>query len=146
MKTQTKLLIGGGAALGVVGWMGIRLYIRGEVERTLRDDYDFDTMLQKNPLYKAVASFLDVPNSKELAESTVPVWSMITPYAAIDDILEKGRRSEYWPAHRRASKAPKWVDDLIFTTLRRMNEEQKEKAEQNKIEIEPRKKLWKRIG
>jgi hypothetical protein len=145
MKTTTKWVLGGGAVLGVIGWVQLRLYIRREVERVLREDYEFDTMLQKNPLYKAAASYLNVPDSSELAQSVVPIWSPVTPYAAIDDILLNGRDSVYWPSQRKKSSAPKWVDDLIFSTLRRMSEEE-EKKEVKKIEIKPRKKVWDRVG
>lgn len=121
MSNKTAALLGG-SALVFTGFVGVRLYIRSEVRRILVEDYDFDRLLTKNPLYAAAASYLNVPTSVELAESVVPLWSMVDPYTAIEDILVKKRKSLYWPEKRRKTNAPPQVDDVIFKTLRKMYE------------------------
>ena len=121
MSQKAAALVGGSALL-FTGFVGARLYIRSEVRRTLVEDYDFDRMLTKNPLYAAAASYINVPTSVELAESVVPLWSLVGPYTAIEDILVKKRKSIYWPANRRKTNAPPQVDDAIFKVLRKMYE------------------------
>ena len=121
MDKKTIALVGG-SALVATGFVGVRMYIRSEVRRALVEEYDFDRMLSKNPLYAAVAKGLNVPTSQELAESLVPIWSLTGPYAAIEDVLKNRRKSIYWPENRRKTDAPAWVDTTVFNILRKMYE------------------------
>lgn len=121
MDKKTIALVGG-SALVATGFVGGRMYIRSEVRRSLIEEYDFDRMLSKNPLYAAVAKGLNVPTSQELAESLVPIWSLTGPYKAIEDVLVKKRKSAYWPENRRKTDAPAWVDTTVFNVLRKMYE------------------------
>jgi hypothetical protein len=121
MDKKTVALLGG-SALVATGFVGVRMYIRSEVRRSLVEEYDFDRMLSKNPLYAAVAKGLNVPTSQELAESLVPIWSLTGPYKAIEDVLVNKRKSAYWPSNRRKSDAPAWVDTAVFNILRKMYE------------------------
>ena len=137
-KGMKWTLIGlGVAGLGVGGWVQLRLYTRREVLKALNaptseGGYNFDKKLQSNPILRIGADLLDVPTAEELAESTTPIWSTIHPYDAFDDILQKGRESIYWPAHRQSS-LPAAVDTLIFSVLRSFSEAQKRKEAQKLI-------------
>lgn len=119
MKKRTIYLLGGGA-LGAVSYLGVRLYIRSEVERTLRDTYQYDAQVER---YRPLVAGLNLPTATELAAALVPLLSTTGPYKAIEDVLVNGRDSVFWPVKRRTTKAPKWVDDAIFTVLRRMYEQ-----------------------
>ena len=119
MNKKTVAIVGG-ATLGLAGFVGLRLYIRREVERTLLVDYAYNQQLSKNLATALVASQYNLPTAGELAASLVPLWSMTGPYTAIEDVLKNHRKSVYWPAHRRTSKAPAWVDNAVFGILKTM--------------------------
>lgn len=121
MNKGTVAIVGG-TALGLAGFVGLRLFIRSEVERTLLVDYEYNKQLSKNLATALVASQYNLPTASELAASLVPLWSMTGPYAAIEDVLKNHRKSAYWPAHRRTSKAPAWVDRAVFGILKTMYE------------------------
>lgn len=120
---KKAVAIVGGATLGLAGFVGMRLYIRSEVERTLLVDYEYNKQLSSNLATALVASQYNLPTAGELAASVVPLWSMTGPYTAIEDILKNRRNSAYWPAHRRTSKAPAWVDRAVFGILKTMYEQ-----------------------
>jgi hypothetical protein len=126
MNGKIAALGGLAAALGVGAFLNFRLTIRREVLRQLRDVYGFDAMIATNPLFSLGAKYLNVPSSAELAESVVPLGSFIMPEKALEDILANGRKSAYWPANRRTTKAPKVVDDAIFVVLRKLYYAQKQ--------------------
>ena len=116
----------GGTTLGLASFVGVRMYIRNAVKKALVEDYDFDHLLTKNPLYALIAQQINVPTSNEIATSLVPLWSLTDPYTAIEDVLKNRRKSAFWPANRRTSSAPDWVDTAIFNVLLAMYEKNKE--------------------
>ena len=120
MNERAVLFGGLAAALGVGAYVNFRYTIRREVLRQLQDVYGYDAMIASNPLYVMGAKWLNVPTAAELADSLVPIVSATLPEKAIEDVLAKGRASDYWPAARRESKAPKAVDNAIFALLRKM--------------------------
>lgn len=124
MKVTQKqaAVVAGGAALGALGFLGVRLYIRSEVERTLIVDYEYNKMLSKNIATAILASQYNLPTASELAASLVPIWSTTGPYTAIEDVLAKRRNSAFWPAHRKTTRAPAWVDTAVFNILKTMYE------------------------
>jgi hypothetical protein len=115
----------GGTALGVAGFVGLRLFIRSEVEKTLIVDYGYNQQISKNVATALLASQYNLPTASELATSLVPIWSTAGPYAAIEDVLKNRRGSAYWPEHRRTTKAPAWVDKAVFNILLAMYEKNK---------------------
>lgn len=137
MDAKVKWTLVGVGALGAgfYGWYQFRMYVRKQVEKTLNDPapngFDFDQKLKSNLLAQIGSSLLDLPSAAELAESTTPIWSIIHPNDAFDDILLNGRESIYWPKHRQTT-LPKSVDTFIFKLLRTFNEFSKQQAEQQK--------------
>ena len=123
-------LLAGGAIFGVTSFVALRLYIRHEVEKTLHD-YEYDQTLSK-PMYALLTKPMNFPTGAELAESLVSVapWdsrSYVGPYAAIEDVLNNGRQSPYWPSNRKDVKVPKILakpaevlDNVMFAILRKM--------------------------
>jgi hypothetical protein len=112
------LVFGIGFGASLAGWVVLRRSIRDEVERVLNEEYAYDQTIQGNQLTQWLGSSLDLPTAKELAASVTPTWSLILPEAAINDILERGRDSQYWPALRRQSRLSPDVDKFIFGMLR----------------------------
>ena len=121
-SAKLALMVVGGTAVVGGGWAAFRLYVRMEVQRVLNDEYDYDNYLKKNWLTSRLGSALDIPTARELAESVVPIWSTIMPEPAINDILNKGRSSIYWPPNRRSSELPADVDQAIFDYLRNVRD------------------------
>ena len=122
---KTAVALAGGTALGLAGFVGLRLYIRSEVEKTLIADYEYDKMLSKNVATAIISSQYNLPTASELATSLVPIWSTTGPYAAIEDVLRQRRKSAFWPETRRTTKAPAWVDKAVFNILLAMYEKNK---------------------
>ena len=115
MKAGRVVAIAGTAGLaGFIAFIGVRRYIRGEVVRTLREDYQWDAKLAQFP-FSLVAGAMNLPSAEELADSLVPLWSVVGPYAAIEDVLKNGRTSVFWPEKRRAWSVSKQVRDLLST-------------------------------
>jgi len=49
----------------------------------------------------------------------VPIMGTATPYAAIEDVLAKGRASDYWPKdYKKTPKGGKDVEDALFKAMR----------------------------
>jgi len=94
----TGLTLGGTALAGVSGWVVYRMYLR---QRTY-EEIEASGILKGQAIAEGVAALfnvkLNLPPASELAKSIVPIWSTTTPDEAFDDILAKGRESEYWPA------------------------------------------------
>lgn len=129
MSAATAATVAGVGALGVLGWVQFRLYVRRQVLKTLNDPspdgFDYDNYF-KTPWVRLLGVALDIPSAEQLAESTTPIWSTVHPQTAFEDILEKGRKSKYWPKSSRNSIAPPQVDEMIFTLLRQMANQAKE--------------------
>jgi hypothetical protein len=120
MDAKGAIILTGAAGLSVFGWYQVRMSIRREVERVLSEDYRYDAYLNSQPvIQKFAADIVNAPTSKELAVSVVPIWSVVGPQQAIEDIMLNGRKSPYWPDNRRETKLPAFADNLIFAYLRR---------------------------
>jgi hypothetical protein len=91
------LSIGGAALAGASGWVVYRMYLR---QRTY-EEIEASGILQGQMVAQSIAAIfrldLNLPPASELAKSIVPIWSTVTPDEAFDDILRRGRASEYWP-------------------------------------------------
>jgi hypothetical protein len=90
--------VGSAAALGYA-WYEVRLYMRDAVVEKFNTEYKYDRVTKA--VKTAAAAFgkdVRIPTARDFANSMVPLLGFNTPYTAIDDILEKGRKSRYWPA------------------------------------------------
>jgi hypothetical protein len=123
-RNWVVLLTAGGVS--VAGFIAFRQYVRKETARVLREEYEFDQILTRDPRIAAVARLMNLPTSDELAESVVPIASLVMPEQAINDILENQRESIYWPKNRQVSPSLKPVDNIMFALLRASSERQKE--------------------
>lgn len=91
------------AGAGTLGWVAFRMYVRSEVVRVLEKQYDWANIVKGFGTLKSIGIDVKLPSSTELAESLTPIWSVVMPEAAINDILTNGRRSPYWPPSYRGS-------------------------------------------
>jgi hypothetical protein len=121
-SAKVALFLIGGVAASAGGWVMFRLAIRREVVRVLNEEYDYDQFTKGSWLTSRLSFALDMPTAKELAESVTPIYSTIMPEAAINDILEKGRESIYWPQNHKSSKLPKDADNALFALLRNVRD------------------------
>ena len=126
MKTSTTILVGlGVAGAGVGGWVAFRQYVRVKTREALVQEYRFDDFLSKARDAETAARFLtanpnftfNLPTLDELVVSLVPIWDTALPDAAFADILEKGRKSQYWPEKNRKAVNEK-VEREVFRLLR----------------------------
>jgi hypothetical protein len=129
MESKAAIVLAAAAGLSLGGWMMIRTSIRTEVARALREDYDLDTLSHG---FSAFGIDLHLPSSDEFAESLVPMWSTIGPKEAIEDVLAKGRTSDYWPAAYKTAKAPSALETKIFQILNALYQSKKDAAQQQK--------------
>jgi hypothetical protein len=126
MKTSTTILVGlGVAGAGVGGWVAFRQFVRVKTREVLIEEYGFDDFLSKARDAETAARFLtanpnftwNLPTLDELVVSLVPIWDTVLPDAAFKDILEKGRKSKYWPEQHKKAVNEK-VEREIFRALR----------------------------
>lgn len=123
MQTSTKVLIGAGvAAAGVGGFVGFRLFVRSKARESLVDKYNFDTVfVGLETAEKLSGKDWNLPTFEEFLEAITPVWSVTMPADAIDDVIAKGRESDFWPEKYRAP-ANADTERYIFAALRGASE------------------------
>ena len=124
MKTSTTILVGlGVAGASVGGWVAFRQFVRVKTREVLIEEYGFDDFLSKardaqsliriaNPNFT-----FNLPTLDELVVSLVPIWDTALPDAAFADILENGRKSQYWPEKNKKPVNEK-VERELFRALR----------------------------
>lgn len=124
MKTSTTILVGlGVAGASVGGWVAFRQFVRVKTREVLIEEYGFDDFLSKardaesliriaNPNFT-----FNLPTLDELVVSLVPIWDTVLPDAAFKDILEKGRKSQYWPEQHKKAVNEK-VEREIFRAMK----------------------------
>lgn len=103
MNTRPVIVAATVAGAGTLGWVAFRMYVRSEVVRVLEKEYDWANIVKGFETLKAIGIDVRLPSAPELAESLTPIWSIVMPEAAINDILENGRHSRYWPPSYRGS-------------------------------------------
>jgi len=120
MAVKDKVVVGVTAAgVATTGYVALRLFIRSKVYDALVVEYDYPSIRAKVDLFAEPFGIkANLPTASEFAESLVPVFSVVTPYAAIEDVLRNGRRSAYWPENRRKSpQGGEKVEDLLFKMM-----------------------------
>lgn len=97
------------AALGVGGWIAIRLAIRQRVNEEMEKEGLSDYFYKGAGLATLLNINLNLPPAVALAKSIVPMWSTVMPETALCDISRKGRQSKYWPE---AYRGPSQLESL----------------------------------
>lgn len=104
--------------VGVTGWLAVRYYIRSRVVEELTTKYHIDrTLLQLRSL-SAIGLNVALPTVEEFARSLVPLWSPVMPQEAIEDILQYGRQSRYWPAAYRTGSVMAIIEPYLLAGFR----------------------------
>lgn len=124
MKTSTTILVGlGVAGASVGGWVAFRQFVRVKTREVLIEEYGFDDFLTRARDAESVIRIanprftFNLPTLDELVVSLVPIWDTVLPDAAFKDILEKGRKSQYWPEQHK-KPVNEVVEREIFRALR----------------------------
>ena len=106
------------AALGG-GYLGLRAFMRHKVHEALVVEYEYPQLRRK--LYQFTEPFgidIGLPTAEEFAASLVPIVDYATPFAAIDDVLAKGRKSKYWPEkYRKTPKGGEKIEPVLFKAM-----------------------------
>ena len=120
MAIKDKVVVGL-TATGVAGagYVGLRMYIRSRVYSALVDEYGYPDIRSKINLFASGFGVEpNLPTAKEFSESLVPLFGIVMPNAAIEDVLRRGRKSEYWPENRkRTPKGGEAAEDLLFKMM-----------------------------
>jgi hypothetical protein len=101
------------------GYLGLRAFIRHKVHEALVVEYAYPQLRKK--IYQFTQPFgidIGLPTAEEFAASLVPLVDYATPFAAIDDVLAKGRKSKYWPAKYKATpKGGEKIEPILFKAM-----------------------------
>lgn len=118
---EVKAGISAGSVVGLGGaYLGVRLLIRNVVYDTLVKEYNYPAIKKLlDGVVKPYGGNLNLPDAQSFADALVPIMSFASPYTAIDDVLKRGRKSEFWP--KKFKKTPtggKLVEDALFKAMR----------------------------
>jgi hypothetical protein len=101
------------------GYLGLRAFMRHKVHEALVVEYEYPQLRRK--LYQFTEPFgidIGLPTAEEFAASLVPIADYATPFAAIDDVLAKGRKSKYWPAkYKKTPKGGEKIEPILFKAM-----------------------------
>lgn len=124
MNTSPAIAAATAAGAGALGWIAFRMYVRSEVVRTLNEQYGYDQIVRSLNALRRAGIDLKVPTAEELAEGVTPIWSTVMPKDAINDILQNGRQSEFWPEAYRGSGSEK-LEPYLLAGLRKAQQQGK---------------------
>ena len=111
----SMLLTGGVVAAG--GFVALRLYMREETRKTLKDEYNYGDIVKVARTLGKLGVDVKLPTAQEFADAMVPLFGTNHPKAAFEDILKNGRKSEYWPAAYKTGAASAAFEPLLLKAL-----------------------------
>ena len=101
------------------GYLGLRAFMRHKVHEALVVEYEYPQLRKK--LYEFTQPFgidIGLPTAEEFAASLVPIMDYATPFAAIDDVLAKGRKSKYWPKkYKKTPAGGERIEPILFKAM-----------------------------
>jgi len=117
--SMTMLALGaaGVAVASTAAWVGYRTYLRAEVLKELEQTQLVRGWAVADYLSKGLGVKMNIPAPEELAKSLVPIWDTTSPYKAIEDVLQNGRMSRYWPAAYRESGDLKAIEPVLLQVI-----------------------------
>jgi hypothetical protein len=111
----------GVTAVGAVSYAyyQVRLYMRDEIERTFNEEYKYDRMIgAAKTAFALVGKDVKLPSARNFANAMVPLLGLNTPYDSIDDILAKGRKSQYWPPKFKEGGVSATFEPYVLSAMR----------------------------
>lgn len=128
-RTVSPVVAGGSvAAASVAAFVAYRYYLRQRTLQELQATQGADMLATARSFSEGIGVRLNLPTPKELAAALVPVFSLATPYDAIEDVLAHGRQSPFWPAAYRESGALGRYEAVIFSMLGRVYQNKRGEA------------------
>lgn len=122
MKATTILYGLGAAGAGVGGWVAFRQFVRVKTRAALVTEYGFNRVLSGVDTSELLTGMdFNLPTLDELVVSLVPIWDTIMPDEAFSDVLEKGRKSRYWPEKYKRPVDAEW-ERRIFLAMKKASE------------------------
>ena len=112
---NATLITGGVVAVG--GFIGLRLYMREETRKTLKDEYNYGDIVKATRTLAKFGVDVKLPTAQEFADAMVPLFGFNHPKTAFEDILKNGRASEYWPAAYKKGAASAAFEPLLLRAL-----------------------------
>jgi hypothetical protein len=97
-KNPGTLTLATGGVVAAGGFVALRLYMREETRKTLKDEYNYGDIVKVARTMAKLGVDVKLPTAKEFADAMVPLFGTNHPKTAFEDILKNGRKSEYWPA------------------------------------------------
>ena len=116
-KNPNTLTLASGGVLAAGGFVGVRLYMREETRKTLKDEYKYGDIVKVARTLAKIGVDVKLPTAKEFADAMVPLFGVNHPKTAFEDILKNGRKSEYWPAAYKTGAASAAIEPLLLRAL-----------------------------
>jgi len=116
-KNPNTLTLASGGVLAAGGFVGVRLYMREETRKTLKDEYKYGDIVRVARTLAKIGVDVKLPTAKEFADAMVPLFGVNHPKTAFEDILKNGRKSEYWPAAYKTGAASAAIEPLLLRAL-----------------------------
>jgi hypothetical protein len=123
------------AIMGSSGFLGLRLYMRVRTRNKIDETNTYATLLEYQQLAARLGFDMNLPPKATLVNSLVPLWSMATPFEAVDDIVARGRKSKFWPAAYRVSDIPVSIEKQILQTLAEFKRKQQDLDAQEAAQV-----------
>lgn len=129
-STVKPLVIGGSVlAASAAAFVSYRLYLRQRTLEELEATEGVTALATARTLSQGIGVRLNLPTPTELAEALVPIFSLTTPYDAIEDVLANGRQSVFWPEAYREVGALGQYEVVVFGLLSRMYDRKRGEGE-----------------
>lgn len=116
-KNPNTPTLASGGLLAAGGFVGVRLYMREETRKTLKDEYKYGDIVKVARTLAKLGVDVKLPTAKEFADAMVPLFGINHPNAAFEDILKNGRKSQYWPAAYKTGAASAAIEPLLLRAL-----------------------------
>ena len=113
-KNPGTLTLATGGVVAAGGFVAVRLYMREETRKALKDEYNYGDIVKVARTMAKLGVDVKLPTAKEFAEAMVPLFGTNHPKTAFEDILKNGRKSEYWPAAYKTGAASAAIEPLLL--------------------------------
>jgi hypothetical protein len=120
-RTVSPIVVGSSiAGASLAAFVAYRYYLRQRTLQELQATQGAGVLATARAVSAGLGVRLNLPTPTELATALVPIFSLATPYEAIEDVLANGRQSAFWPANYREVGALGRYESVVFDMLDRV--------------------------